>query len=98
MDFTVKKVLRRVLRKGSDKGVCRTWLECSLKEYDRLGVRPNIQEFRGPLGPKSPEVSKKVFPGLPAWGVRKCRKGPEGPKTVSKKCQNQRSGSFPALS
>ena len=42
MGFTVKKrVLRRVLRKGSEKGVSRRCPERPLREYDPLGVRPN---------------------------------------------------------
>ena len=41
MGFTVKKrVLRRVLRRGSEKGVSRRCLETPLGECDPLGVRP----------------------------------------------------------
>ena len=41
MDFTIKKkVLRRVLRRGSEKGVSRRCLEPPLVEYAPLGVRP----------------------------------------------------------
>ena len=41
MGFTVKKrVLRRVLRRGSEKGVSRRCLERPLGEYAPLGVRP----------------------------------------------------------
>ena len=40
MGFTVKRVLRRVLRRGSEKGVSRRCLECPLGEYVPLGVRP----------------------------------------------------------
>ena len=40
MGFTVKKVLRRVLRRGSEKGVSRRCLERPLVEYAPLGVRP----------------------------------------------------------
>ena len=42
MDFTVQKVLRRVLRRGSEKGVSRRCLERPLVEYAPLGVRPNL--------------------------------------------------------
>ena len=42
MGFIVKKrVLRRVLRRGSEKGVSRRCLERPLEEYAPLGVRPN---------------------------------------------------------
>ena len=42
MGFTKKKrVLRRVLRRGSEKGVSRRCLERPLGEYDTLGVHPN---------------------------------------------------------
>ena len=40
MGFTVKRVLRRVLRRGSEKGVSRRCLERPLVEYAPLGVRP----------------------------------------------------------
>ena len=41
MGFIVKKrVLRRVLRRGSEKGVSRRRPERPLGEYDPLGVRP----------------------------------------------------------
>ena len=39
MGFTV---LRRVLRRGSEKGVSRRCLERPLGEYAPLGVRPNL--------------------------------------------------------
>ena len=45
MGFTVKKtlsVLRRFLRKGSEKGVSRRLLDRPLREYDALGVRPRL--------------------------------------------------------
>ena len=42
MGFTVKKrVLRRVLRRGSEKAVSRRCLERPLVEYAPLGVRPS---------------------------------------------------------
>ena len=42
MGFTVKKrVLRRVLRRGSEKRVSRRCLERPLVEYAPLGVRPS---------------------------------------------------------
>ena len=41
MGFTVKRVLRRVLRRGSEKGLSRRCLERLLGEYPQLGVRPN---------------------------------------------------------
>ena len=37
-----KRVLRRVLRRGSEKAVSRRCLERPLEEYDPLGVRPNV--------------------------------------------------------
>ena len=40
VDFTVKKVLRTVLRRGSEEGVSRRCLERPLEEYAPLGVRP----------------------------------------------------------
>ena len=40
MGLTVKMVLRRVLRRGSEKEVSRRCLEHPLGEYDPLGVRP----------------------------------------------------------
>ena len=41
MGFAVKKgVLRRVLRRGSEKAVSRRCLERPLAEYAPLGVRP----------------------------------------------------------
>ena len=40
-----KRVLRRVLRRGSEKAVSRRCLECPLEEYAPLGVRPLL---RGP--------------------------------------------------
>ena len=40
MGFTVKGVLRRVLRRGSGWGVSRKCLERPLGEYDNLGVSP----------------------------------------------------------
>ena len=44
MGFTVKRVLRRVLRRGSEKGVSRRCLERRLEEYAPLGVRPRLGE------------------------------------------------------
>ena len=48
MDFTKKRVLRRVLRRGSEKRVSRRCLERPLVEYAPLGVRPTkfIRKFR----------------------------------------------------
>ena len=40
MGFTVKRVLRRVLRRGSEKAVSRRCLERPLDEYAPLGGRP----------------------------------------------------------
>ena len=45
MGFTVNRVLRRVLRRGSEKAVSRRCLERPLVECAPLGVRP-IQRFR----------------------------------------------------
>ena len=43
LGYTVKKrVLRRVLRRGSEKGVSRRCLERPLVEYAPLGVRPTV--------------------------------------------------------
>ena len=42
MGFTVTRVLRRVLRRGSEKGVSRRCLERALGEYAPLGVRPML--------------------------------------------------------
>ena len=49
MGFTVKRVLRRVLRSGSEKGFSRRCLERPLGEYAPLGVRPKLvlSHFRG---------------------------------------------------
>ena len=44
MGFAVKRVLRRVLRRGSEKGVSRRCLERPLVEYAPLGAHPK-QEF-----------------------------------------------------
>ena len=44
MGFTLtvkKRVLRRVLRRGSEKAVSRRCLEHSIEEYAPLGVRPS---------------------------------------------------------
>ena len=44
MGFTIKKgVLRRVLRRGSEKAVSRRRLERPLEEYSPLGVRPTLE-------------------------------------------------------
>ena len=41
MGVTAKKgVLRRVLRRGSEKAVSRRWLQRPFEEYAPLGVRP----------------------------------------------------------
>ena len=40
MGFSVKKVLRMVLRRGSEKAISRRCPERPLGEYDPLGVRP----------------------------------------------------------
>ena len=42
MGFAVKRVLRRVLRSGSEKGVSRGCLERPLGEYAPLSVRPIV--------------------------------------------------------
>ena len=43
MGFTVKKrVLRRVLRRSSEKAISRRGLERPLEEYAPLGVRPTL--------------------------------------------------------
>ena len=48
MGFTVKKVLRRVLRRGSEKAASRRCLERPLVEYAPLGVRPmNLYSVAG---------------------------------------------------
>ena len=44
MGFTVKTFLRRVLRRVSEKGVSRRCLECTLGEYDQLGVHPKSRD------------------------------------------------------
>ena len=41
MGFTVKRVLRRVLRRVSEQAVSRRCLERHLVEYAPLGVRPS---------------------------------------------------------
>ena len=41
MGFTVERVQRRVVRRGSEKGVSRRCLERPLEEYAPLGVHPN---------------------------------------------------------
>ena len=46
MGFTVKRVLRRVLRRGSEKGVSRRCLERPLEEYAPLGVCPTTSKDR----------------------------------------------------
>ena len=50
MGFTVKRVLRRVLRRGSEKGVSGRCLERPLVEYAPLGVHPSF----GPTIPSNP--------------------------------------------
>ena len=52
MGFTVKRVLRRVLRRGSEKGLSRRCLERPLEEYAPLGVRP-IYDVRALLHGRS---------------------------------------------
>ena len=47
MGFTVKRVLRRVLRRGSEKGVSRRCLERPFVEYAPLGVPPTYAALRG---------------------------------------------------
>ena len=42
MGFTVERVLRRVLRRGSEKAVSRKCIERPLEEYAPLGVRPSV--------------------------------------------------------
>ena len=42
MGFTVQRVLRKVLRRGSEKGVSKRRLERPLGEYDSLGVHPSL--------------------------------------------------------
>ena len=44
MGFTAKRVLRRVLRRGSEKGVSRRCLARPLGEYAPLGVHPSYVE------------------------------------------------------
>ena len=52
--YSKKKVLRRVLRRGSEKAVSRRCLERPLGEYAPLGVRPICTEqsktWKGPEG------------------------------------------------
>ena len=48
MGFTVTRVLRRVLSKGSEKGVSRRCPERPLGGYDPLGVRPSQIAFPPP--------------------------------------------------
>ena len=63
MGFTVKRVLRRVLRRGSEKGVSRRCLERPLGEYAPLGVRPSF----GPLlsGTKNHPKRGSFRPDIP---------------------------------
>ena len=42
MGFTAKQVLRRALRRGSEKGLSKRCLDCPLGDYNPLGVRPTI--------------------------------------------------------
>ena len=42
MSFKVKKFLRRVLRRGFEKGLSRGYLERPLGEYTPVGVGPMI--------------------------------------------------------
>ena len=69
MGFTVKRVLRRVLRRGSEKAVSRRFLERPLEEYAPLGVRPKFawigaeiwegdERYEGPKVPQSPKPQK----------------------------------------
>ena len=47
MGFTVKRVPRRVLRRGSEKAVSRRCLERPLGEQSPLGVRPISRISKG---------------------------------------------------
>ena len=42
MGFTVDKSSENGSQKGSEKGFSRRCLECPLREYDPLGVRPIV--------------------------------------------------------
>ena len=44
MGFRVKRLLRRVLRSGSEQAVSRRCLERPLEEYAPIGVRPKFTE------------------------------------------------------
>ena len=59
MAFTVKKVLRRVLRRGSEKGVSRRCQEHPLGEYDPLGMRPKVEPLKN--SSKSQAVTTRSF-------------------------------------
>ena len=55
MGSTEKRVLRRVLRRGSEKAVPRRCLERPLEEYAPLGVRPSdsfLCDFSAPYSRK----------------------------------------------
>ena len=56
MGFTVKRVLRGVLRRGSEKGLSRRCLERPLVEYAPLGVSP--------IGSNEEIHTAKIWPRL----------------------------------
>ena len=66
MGFTVKRVLGRVLRRGSEKGVSRRCLERPLVEYAPLGVRPSEKLTRSGLnGVRSGTFEKQICYKIP---------------------------------
>ena len=67
MDFTVKRILRRVLRRGSGKGGFSRCLEPPLAEYDPLGLKKREGV---------PEMGTKPLKAL--WGHRASNRGSEG--------------------
>ena len=88
MGFTVKRVLRRVLRSGSEKGVSRRCLERPLGEYDPLGVRPtkSLDFGEGKMRNKKPRTILLVVPQGQIRQTIICQKRPFVHNSVCSQC------------
>ena len=76
MGFTIKRVLRRVLRRGSEKGVSRRCLEHPLVEYAPLGVRPSFASYNPELFSSRSARAREAGRTLLDWA---CWSGCEAP-------------------
>ena len=75
--YSKKRVLRRVLRRGSEKGVSRRCLERPLEEYVPLGVRPTKARIllAVPIGFRNDSESRPI--GFPNRSSNRTRRHPE---------------------